>query len=128
MGEYTTDVYNITNLTLNIRKRSASLNENFIYDVVFSISDENISRLNKFKNRRYASLFVIRNVHNGCTVHCTQTTGIIVLSVCIQILLSVCICLSLSQRMAKKVANGQLEEEDLLVSDLKALLTCTAPV
>ena len=50
------------------------------------------------------------------------------LSVCIQILLSVCICLSLSQRMAKKVANGQLEEEDLLVSDLKALLTCTAPV
>ena len=60
MGEYTTDVYNITNLTLNIRKRSVSLNENFIYDVVFSISDENISRLNKFKNRRYyASLFVI---------------------------------------------------------------------
>ena len=123
MGEYTTDVYNITNLTLNIRKRSVSLNENFIYDVVFSISDENISRLNKFKNRRYASLFVIHNVHNGCTVHCTQTTGI---SVCIQILLSVSV--SLSQRMAKKVANGQLEEEDLLVSDLKALLTCTAPV
>ena len=31
---------------------------------------------------------------NGCTVHCTQTTGI---SVCIQILLSVCsICLSLT--------------------------------
>ena len=56
MGEYTTDVYNITNLTLNIRKRSASLNENFIYDVVFSISDENISRLNKFKNRRYNML------------------------------------------------------------------------
>ena len=70
MGEYTTDVYNITNLTLNIRKRSASLNENFIYDVVFSISDENISRLNKFKNRRYyASIFVIHNI-NGCTV-CT---------------------------------------------------------
>ena len=60
-------------------------------------------------------------------MYCTQNTGIIVLSVCIQILLSVCICLSLTA-MAKKVANGQLEEEDLLVSDLKALLTCTAPV
>ena len=59
-------------------------------------------------------------------MYCTQTTGVIVLTVCIQILLSVSV--SLSQRMAKKVANGQLEEEDLLVSDLKALLTCTAPV
>ena len=60
MGEYTTDVYNITNLTLNIRKRSVSLNESvlyiIIYDDVFSISDENISRLNKFKNRRYNML------------------------------------------------------------------------
>ena len=65
MGEYTTDVYNITNLTLNIRKRSASLNESVMfYDVVFSISDENISCLNKFKNRGYyASLFVIHNVY-----------------------------------------------------------------
>ena len=72
MGEYTTDVYNITNLTLNIRKRSASLNESVMYlhlYVVFSISDENISRLNKFKNRRYAPIIVIHNV-NGCTV-CT---------------------------------------------------------
>ena len=59
-------------------------------------------------------------------MYCTQYTGIIVLSVCIQILLSVSV--SISQRMAKKVANGQLEEEDLLVSDLKAWLTCTAPV
>ena len=60
MGEYTTDVYNITNLTLNIRKRSVSLNESVLYcinyDVVFAISDENISRLNKFKNRRYNML------------------------------------------------------------------------
>ena len=48
--------------------------------------------------------------------------------ICVYSDLVKCICLSLSQRMAKKVANGQLEEEDLLVSDLKALLTCTAPV
>ena len=68
MGEYTTDVYNITNLTLNIRKRSVTLNENFIYDVVFAISDENISRLNKFKNRRYNMLHF--SLFNGCTV-CT---------------------------------------------------------
>ena len=75
------------------------------------------------------SLFItyIMALYTVC-MFCTQNTGIIVLSVCIQILLSVCIYLSLSQRMAKKVANGQLEEEDLLVSDLKALLTCTAPV
>ena len=73
MGEYTTDVYNITNLTLNIRKRSVSLNENFIYDVVFSISDKNISRLNKFKNRRYNmlhfSLFIMYIMAVLYTVH-----------------------------------------------------------
>ena len=69
MGEYTIDVYNITNLTLNIRKRSVSLNENFIYDVVFSISDENISRLRTGGIMLHFSLFITYIMAVLYTVH-----------------------------------------------------------